>query len=156
MEYCHQCGRGQEQGEGWVRSEIRWHAPYSHEVCPEKVCKESVFESATSRPHPCSRNGKEQWEDGKWYCGIHIRSKKKHVALIERINADLARGNANLNRSKVACEILQELGVDAGPHYHHSWASSGSGYTGKVVVDPAELFRVLGIGFQLDPIQEKE
>ena len=149
---CKRCGRPEAQGVGWdpVKTKSGWVRGYLHHECPEKVCKKTIHVAGSfHESNPCSKDSKGQTDGGEWFCGVHLAAYRKVQA------GDLARkqrhgaSDANQARAKLACDILTELGLDASVHYHSAARLNGSGFTGKVVLDPAELFKVLGIGAKL-------
>lgn len=155
---CHKCGRGQNEGVGWiVRSKHQdGSGRYgNHEQCPEKVCKKRVNRGVGRWPdlQPCSRDAVAQ-ADGDWLCKIHLNAWKKRKESAERFDRSWDASKANAERARLASEILEELGIRAGLHYHMSFRGKGSGHTGYVVIDPAELFRALGINVELPPIDK--
>ena len=157
---CVNCGRPQEEGEGWKVDHHRWYGDqYSHETCPEQVCKISVrIDPGSQWPHYriCSRVAKGQGKDGNWLCGIHLAAERRRAANDESWKNDRDASDANHERAKMALEVLEELGIDASVHYHYGLRLKESGYTGKILIDPQELFKAMGIGVQLPPIQKKE
>lgn len=151
---CINCGRPESEGEGWKRTTASFRMDYFHNVCPEKVCKKSVPDDRNARWihfHPCGKDGKGQW-DGVWLCGIHLNAEKKKAANMDQWQAERSAGHRNEERSKLAIDILAELGIDAGVHYQSHPTRIGR-YTGKIVVDPQELFKALGIGVQLPDME---
>ena len=59
---------------------------------------------------------------------------------------------ANHNRASKACIALSKLGIYAAPHYVSGMKVGDSGYTGKVIIDPALLADLIP-GVELAPIQ---
>lgn len=150
MNPCVVCGRAIEDGEGVATaSSDRW----KHTVCPEKVCKKkkNIGTSRWSDFVPCSRDGKGQTDEGEWLCGQHMgayrRVKKNDAARKEKKSRD----DANQQRSTMALNILAELEVPGRAHY----TLNPYRFTGKIIVDPADLFKAIGIGATLPDIQEK-
>lgn len=74
------------------------------------------------------------------HAGVHDRSvKKDQETRAARDKADVTKDNA-----EAACARLRtEYGIDASVHYTTSFRAGGGGYTGKITVDPEDLFRLL-------------
>ena len=89
--------------------------------------------------------GNHQWLDVRYSCrGLRRRTENQNFWEVEREACD-----ANNQRAKIAGDILKELGVEVSPYYANSYGSGMGRYTGDIVIDPADLFRLIGIGFQL-------
>ena len=159
---CVKCTREKDEGEGWVfaKKGAFGHDSYRHEVCPEKVCKEIVTIDPGSRwPQfkVCGRDAKGQGQakDGSglvWKCGIHLAAERRREANRVKYQTERDASTSNYDRAKLAGDILQELGVDSRVHFLN-WEGR---YSGDIVVDPAQLFEVLGIGVKLPDKIEKE
>lgn len=92
--------------------------------------------------------------DGKPLCRRHLSGLRTKQATDAAYKLAKDGSDANLERATQACEILKELGIEAGPYYFGLGAYGDFGYTGRIIVDPADLFRALGIGSQLPEIRE--
>ena len=146
---CNSCGRGKDEGEGWtVASSIGFTTNYKHDTCPERVCRRTVGD--TWSRHACGRDGKEQDNRGEWLCGIHFAAYNKRQATSTRYADKHSRSQFNLDRARTALEILTELGVEGAAHYN------SDGHTGNIVIDPADLFKLIGVGAKLPEKQAIE
>ena len=139
---CGICGRGSDEGEGWSVIGGGFATIYKHDTCPEKVCTQLAGKVAWNR-RPCGKDGKGQDDSGKWLCGIHFAAYNKRTATSARWKDERARGNANLKRAQLALDVLTELDIKGTAHHNRD------GYTGNIVIDPADLFRLASIGVTL-------
>ena len=57
----------------------------------------------------------------------------------------------NKARAEAIIPLLNELGIEASPHYHWELAR----YSGDIVIDPADVLKLRDIGLTLPEKQEK-
>ena len=148
VEKCNRCGRPKDEGEGWNKNALYRDGSgvyFFHDTCPEKVCKEIMSGGVAGRGKRCSKDGKGVNDKGEWLCGVHYGAFKrvkandaKRRVEYERRQANYAANDANNKRSALAAEILNELGLTATAHN-----------SGDVLIEPAALFELLGIGAKL-------
>ena len=154
---CRKCNRPQQDGKGWETFHKGSFKPeYEHGQCPEQVCLKTVNrgDHRLYLPQPCGRDGKELVDD-EWLCGIHLAALRRREAAQQAFANAQDGSSDNAKRARTACDILAELDIAASPHYHSDPTSiRQSGYTGRIVVDPQELFRALGIGVTLPATRE--
>ena len=149
--HCYKCGRGSEEGVGWKLETTRTGKQVLHETCPEKVCIARVNggpENRWDHFRICSRTAVELIEE-KWLCGIHrgaYRRRKKNDNIYQ---AKSDASTNNRNRAISATDILADLNVHSDAHHD----PINKKFTGKIVLDPKELFDVMGINVTLPEIE---
>lgn len=146
---CHRCTRPNHEGTGWQKKEhYRDGTIYLHDACPEKVCLKFVAVSSRSvQSYVCGRDGKEQTSEG-WLCGRHLdgyRRREQSVQQMHQITDASDANDANLHRAKPAIDVLADLGIAATPNYDNVRCR----YDGGIVVDPQDLFRLIGVAISL-------
>ena len=118
-----------------------------------QVWKKSVsIDSWHNRP--CGKAVKGQTAEGQRLCGGHLAAYRRQVANDNARRQAEAGSSANGKWAEQALVKLAELNIRGQVHYHSALYSNDSGYTGKVLVDPADLFRAMGIDVTLPEIQE--
>ena len=101
----------------------------------------------------CGKMAKGQTDEGYWLCGVHLGAyRRRKTNLVAQQKGDAANV-ANSKRAAVACDLLKELGTEAVRYYAPRTFVRNPGYVGQVVVNPAALFRALGMEAQLPEIQ---
>lgn len=154
---CRRCNRTEQEGQGWQTYHKDSFKPeYEHEECPERICLKTVNrgDSRLYLPEPCGRDGREPVA-GEWLCGVHLAALRRREASQQAFAKARQGSSENEKRARTACDILAELDITATPHYHSDPGSiRRSGHTGKIVVDPQDLFKALGIGVTLPPARE--
>ena len=96
---------------------------------------------------------KGQTDEGYWLCGVHLGAyRRRKTNLVAQQKRDAANV-ANSKRAAVACDLLKGLGTEAVRYYAPRTFVRNPGYVGQVVVNPAALFRALGMEAQLPEIQ---
>ena len=95
--------------------------------------------------------GKPVKEDG--LCGRHLGVKRRRDKNNRADEQASEASKANQKRANRACDVLRGLGIDAKPEYVSGYTNAASsGYSGKVILDPASLTAV-SVELDLDPIQ---
>ena len=153
---CYNCGRGSLEGEGWNNRPAYSDGSggyYTHDACPEKVCLTHRGNLATATHYVCSKDASFQTPGGGWLCPRHAAGWKRSQESNERGKRENANSAYNRKRAELAGEILSELGLTTTPEYDGLFEHR---YTGRIIVDPADLFRVMGIGASLPEPKAKE
>ena len=108
-----------------------------------KTCEVSVNRGERNwyRPQPCGRKIKDESDT---ICGMHRNAKNRQASKEAKWNQSSRNSDANQRRANDACDTLTfEFQISAYAHYQSGQKIGDSGYTGKIVVDPADLLRVL-------------
>lgn len=77
-------------------------------------------------------------------CGQHLAGWRRRQATKAADARYSAGQRAKHASAEAACARLQELGIAATPEYAIGFQVRSGGYTGRVVLDPAELLNKLG------------
>ena len=119
----------------------------------KQTCKERVKHGPSRGPTylPCERTAKGQLRNGNPACGIHLNAERVRDKNRDQYIVEVESHKVNEDRAGIAGEILAELGIESRPQF----LSREFFYTGKIVVDPQQLFNALGITAKLPPRVDK-
>ena len=148
---CHRCGRGEEEGTGWNVKVLHRDGSgrlYTHDECPERVCKKGIHDTIGVGVRICSRDGKAETSEG-WLCGIHLAGYRRRKKSEAKWKAEADRSGNNRARANHAVDILKELGIESAADY----SMLSSRYTGKVVIDAQDLLKLAGIAVRLQEVE---
>ena len=106
---------------------------------PKTFCAENVHTSWSS--NLCNRPVKD---DELFMCGIHANHERKRRKKDEERDShyELQRFIQE-NVAKLCTQLEEEWGLEASSHYQYNWGGGMGSYTGKVLVDPEALLKLL-------------
>ena len=105
----------------------------------EHHCPRSVSGSDGFIYYRCNRPAPHRTEEGEWLCGRHMAGYRRSMrvrAAAKEVTKASQDSQANAERLS---ERLAEFGISARLHY----VGLKEGYSGQVIVDPAEVLRAL-------------
>lgn len=135
IENCPECGSHTIAWTGRVRTLIHEGAcPYRGRVCEH-------YNYSWHNKQYCGKPAKgRSKEEDLPMCGIHLAAERKRLRNEEQRHSDRQMQEWLLDETRTLMRrIKDELGINSGLYY--DW--NNSRYTGKIVIDPADLVAIL-------------